>query len=106
MPGVQTCALPDRKSTRLNSSHTIISYAVFCLKKEQPAPLFPSLVTHTISTASTARSNIGGGPVERESTGSGSCENQTLYGATPLFFFRKGAPPNLPSPPPAGPRCS
>src|SRR3954462_8412232 len=31
--GVQTCAL-DRKSTRLNSSHTIISYAVFCLKKK------------------------------------------------------------------------
>src|SRR3954462_10811573 len=30
--GVQTCA--DRKSTRLNSSHTIISYAVFCLKKK------------------------------------------------------------------------
>src|SRR3954467_11555604 len=25
----------DRKSTRLNSSHTIISYAVFCLKKKQ-----------------------------------------------------------------------
>src|SRR3954462_15014994 len=24
----------DRKSTRLNSSHTIISYAVFCLKKK------------------------------------------------------------------------
>src|SRR5438034_5530017 len=30
----------DRKSTRLNSSHTVISYAVFCLKKkknDQPA---------------------------------------------------------------------
>src|SRR3954466_15269968 len=27
----------DRKSTRLNSSHTIISYAVFCLKKKTPA---------------------------------------------------------------------
>src|SRR5215211_3103307 len=26
-------ALQDRKSTRLNSSHTVISYAVFCLKK-------------------------------------------------------------------------
>src|SRR3954466_16290669 len=26
----------DRKSTRLNSSHTIISYAVFCLKKKTP----------------------------------------------------------------------
>src|SRR5438132_8519294 len=25
--------MPDRKSTRLNSSHTVISYAVFCLKK-------------------------------------------------------------------------
>src|SRR3954463_11394952 len=25
----------DRKSTRLNSSHTIISYAVFCLKKKE-----------------------------------------------------------------------
>src|SRR3954467_7190559 len=28
----------DRKSTRLNSSHTIISYAVFCLKKHTPPP--------------------------------------------------------------------
>src|SRR3954462_318468 len=31
--GLKTSAL-DRKSTRLNSSHTIISYAVFCLKKK------------------------------------------------------------------------
>src|SRR5947207_8666071 len=28
-------ALSDRKSTRLNSSHTVISYAVFCLKKKK-----------------------------------------------------------------------
>src|SRR5438034_2615173 len=29
-------AMPaDRKSTRLNSSHTVISYAVFCLKKKK-----------------------------------------------------------------------
>src|SRR5260221_7344326 len=27
----------DRKSTRLNSSHTVISYAVFCLKKKKTA---------------------------------------------------------------------
>src|SRR5436190_14090506 len=27
----------DRKSTRLNSSHTVISYAVFCLKKKTSA---------------------------------------------------------------------
>src|SRR5256885_11899475 len=28
------CAPKDRKSTRLNSSHLVISYAVFCLKKK------------------------------------------------------------------------
>src|SRR5258708_9853245 len=28
----------DRKSTRLNSSHQIISYAVFCLKKKKQKP--------------------------------------------------------------------
>src|SRR3712207_7046511 len=34
----QTPTIPqlDRKSTRLNSSHANISYAVFCLKKKQP----------------------------------------------------------------------
>src|SRR5438034_8356122 len=31
----------DRKSTRLNSSHTVISYAVFCLKKKY-ATRFPA----------------------------------------------------------------
>src|SRR5438132_3445544 len=30
-------AFEDRKSTRLNSSHTVISYAVFCLKKKNTA---------------------------------------------------------------------
>src|SRR5260221_5009452 len=43
LPGVatdQAFATPgsrprDRKSTRLNSSHTVISYAVFCLKKKK-----------------------------------------------------------------------
>src|SRR2546429_1571653 len=32
-------SLPDRKSTRLNSSHGYISYAVFCLKKKSPGSL-------------------------------------------------------------------
>src|SRR5690242_21064157 len=32
--GVPECR-PDRKSTRLNSSHMSISYAVFCLKKKK-----------------------------------------------------------------------
>src|SRR5258708_29394380 len=31
----RSCPRKDRKSTRLNSSHQIISYAVFCLKKKK-----------------------------------------------------------------------
>src|SRR6266487_6679503 len=33
----------DRKSTRLNSSHPSISYAVFCLKKKKNTPTPPSI---------------------------------------------------------------
>src|SRR5438034_3605300 len=33
----EVAELRDRKSTRLNSSHTVISYAVFCLKKKNPS---------------------------------------------------------------------
>src|SRR2546426_8544128 len=32
---ILACARIDRKSTRLNSSHLVISYAVFCLKKKK-----------------------------------------------------------------------
>src|SRR2546426_6671702 len=34
LPVPRSCAAEDRKSTRLNSSHLVISYAVFCLKKK------------------------------------------------------------------------
>src|SRR5256885_12212061 len=75
--GVQTCALPicdvghlvvprrdrprgramprlrDRKSTRLNSSHLVISYAVFCLKKKKTTPttIHPSTMTSTYTNS-------------------------------------------------------
>src|SRR2546426_8017282 len=44
LPGIELRL--DRKSTRLNSSHLVISYAVFCLKKKnkkpnRPPPLAP-----------------------------------------------------------------
>src|SRR2546430_5598499 len=47
--GDATLAWRDRKSTRLNSSHSQISYAVFCLKKKKrgrhtPAVLCPALL--------------------------------------------------------------
>src|SRR2546426_1807870 len=46
----QTRETTDRKSTRLNSSHLVISYAVFCLKKkkkEQRQPVQQVSVEHT-----------------------------------------------------------
>src|SRR3989475_8099594 len=47
--------MEDRKSTRLNSSHSQISYAVFCLKKKKKRPLIILLsrsqhVTHCLVT--------------------------------------------------------
>src|SRR5438034_4765218 len=35
----------DRKSTRLNSSHTVISYAVFCLKKKKKTYIQQTMIT-------------------------------------------------------------
>ena len=39
-PAFYTANFSDRKSTRLNSSHTVISYAVFCLKKKKLISIF------------------------------------------------------------------
>src|SRR2546426_2971908 len=36
----------DRKSTRLNSSHLVISYAVFCLKKKKKTTVKYSVTAH------------------------------------------------------------
>src|SRR5437762_3832832 len=36
----------DRKSTRLNSSHRCISYAVFCLKKKKKLEIYLLLINH------------------------------------------------------------
>src|SRR5256885_12748218 len=40
----------DRKSTRLNSSHLVISYAVFCLKKKKKQLCLPRASCDIIST--------------------------------------------------------
>src|SRR5882757_10567191 len=44
--------IPDRKSTRLNSSHANISYAVFCLKKKTH---FSALIFDTTETIAPIR---------------------------------------------------
>src|SRR2546430_9115109 len=48
--GVDVGPLLDRKSTRLNSSHSQISYAVFCLKKKKHA----RRTSHTLYTSDEA----------------------------------------------------
>src|SRR3712207_8066881 len=47
-PSTLTCSL-DRKSTRLNSSHANISYAVFCLKKKKTKNIYITSHIHTTS---------------------------------------------------------
>src|SRR5256885_12310128 len=44
----------DRKSTRLNSSHLVISYAVFCLKKKNNKTQTLHLTSRSACTVSTA----------------------------------------------------
>src|SRR5690242_21110213 len=46
--GRHVYAVGDRKSTRLNSSHMSISYAVFCLKKKRVREENPTLTTVTL----------------------------------------------------------
>src|SRR5437660_4260595 len=41
-PALPVGKSPDRKSTRLNSSHVAISYAVFCLKKKKKKKKTPN----------------------------------------------------------------
>src|ERR1039457_671802 len=67
-PPVMLFSRLDRKSTRLNSSHLVISYAVFCLKKSSwPARRRPRL-----------------GPAALDSLGGG---NLGASGRPRLFFF-------------------
>src|SRR5256885_8836018 len=43
--------IADRKSTRLNSSHLVISYAVFCLKKKKKGTCY-SYCVHSVADGS------------------------------------------------------
>src|SRR5256885_8233078 len=59
--GLQTCfpwvdgrGRRDRKSTRLNSSHLVISYAVFCLKKKKRLLLAAPPAPAAVPTSSAA----------------------------------------------------
>src|SRR2546427_958550 len=63
LPSTVAGERPDRKSTRLNSSHSQISYAVFCLKKKKKkkktvCSIYITKHTHSLMTKSTCRRGL------------------------------------------------
>src|ERR1039458_5198970 len=90
-------AVIDRKSTRLNSSHLGISYAVFCLKKKKPTRLHrrddrPSAETlKTTSPRALPRGVAQGHKIAWAAVGSSAPRRRSCF-----FFKRKGHPPNFP----------
>src|SRR5438067_3367921 len=61
-PTVSEPEVEDRKSTRLNSSHVSISYAVFCLKKKNAAQDVRTAVGRDAAKHQCSSANIGQGP--------------------------------------------
>src|SRR3954467_496528 len=83
----------DRKSTRLNSSHTIISYAVFCLKKKTEVAWAAGELAPPPATQHSAR---------RHRRRHARRARERLRRAEPAspdlarcfcFFFKRGGPP-------------
>src|SRR6201989_893492 len=74
---------PDRKSTRLNSSHVEISYAVFCLKK-----------TRNDATLHVVRFLLPSGNLEGHAVR--SVLRSTVHGAGPACAERGASPPEAP----------
>src|SRR3954463_7198919 len=92
----QTSAL-DRKSTRLNSSHTIISYAVFFLKKKR-------LIHNAWQNQTIDSGDVASGLLPMDGLRYTSCDPLRARAAC-VFFFKGGGPPQLSplSPPPRFP---
>src|ERR1022692_2640861 len=77
-------AKPDRKSTRLNSSHLVISYAVFCLKKKTNTNPLPT------SIATPSRGAHPAHPPPRTLPHPAPSQSQAV---SPLFFLMIRRPP-------------
>src|ERR1039458_5686629 len=81
----------DRKSTRLNSSHLGISYAVFCLKKKKSRVN----VIRGVRSLSHARRAVGGGRSRAKcaewQSGVAPCASSTRVCVNAFFFFNDTA---------------
>src|SRR3954465_13630548 len=95
---VKTCAL-DRKSTRLNSSHTIISNAVFCLKKKAkaPKPRSPSSPRRAASKSRGPPRSVVGADSNARAEGDG-WKLRPSEGPPHVFFNDGGTPEVCPLP--------
>src|ERR1039457_4312302 len=92
----------DRKSTRLNSSHLVISYAVFCFKKnKEPTgqPLRASRARSAHALLAVARARRCGHQVRARCSGRLRVVVCFLF----FFFFQARPPPPPPPPPPPAP---
>src|SRR6202140_2489738 len=87
----------DRKSTRLNSSHQLISYAVFCLRKEEDIQDIASA-----PALECTRQHTSGRGWSRHGRATRCLRSDAIDAGVPLrrrfFFFLKRAPPTKTSP--------
>src|SRR3954467_1151281 len=95
----------DRKSTPLNSSHTIISYAVFCLKKNhRRRDCAPGVSQRRAPLRAPPGARAGGGEAEGGSPRGGRVADARPRMYAIFFFLTRGGPPTLPPfPPPPSP---
>src|SRR5215510_5795026 len=80
----------DRKSTRLNSSHVAISYAVFCLKKKNTSPA-RARTSPTTSATTTDGSRCGRWTSRRRARVGRSRPASLAGNRYPFFFFNSAA---------------
>src|ERR1022692_2216819 len=76
----------DRKSTRLNSSHLVISYAVFCLKKKNRRTTTPTSSSIYVGRNRRVRILCTSGSLTRVA-GTRSYRAKTRVPAPPVYFF-------------------
>src|ERR1039457_5251794 len=94
----------DRKSTRLNSSHLVISYAVFCLKKKKNNKqiLFTHPHHHVADTCHAPAARRTGPPL-RVPLPPLRCPGRLCCLFFFFFFLKWPAPPHIPPSPPPRP---
>src|SRR3954462_7663896 len=93
----------DRKSTRLNSSHTIISYAVFCLKKKRVRQVEADEAEHDRIRASEDDDQTRPHTRHHHARPRRTPASRPPSGLPQSFFLMKGPPPGSALFPPAAP---